>query len=60
MKYKDRISERGHLESAQKRTFNTQLQSLKSLETATKRRRARKKKAASNSAGAKSAATTSG
>ena len=60
MKYKDRISERGRLESAQKIFYNTQLQSLKSLETATKRRRARKKKAASNSAVTKSTMTTSG
>jgi hypothetical protein len=52
MKKKDRISEReyqGRLESLLKSAFNTQLQPLRSLETATKKRRALKKKAAKNS-----------
>src|ERR1700675_1290153 len=51
MKMKDRISEReyqGRLESLLKSAFNTQLQPLRSLETATKKRRALKKKAAKN------------
>ena len=51
MKKKDRISEReyqGRLESLLKSAFNTQLQPLRSLETATKKRRALKKKAAKN------------
>ena len=49
MKKKDRISEReyqGRLESLLKSAFNTQLQPLRTLETATKKRRALKKKAA--------------
>ena len=48
MKYKDRISEReyqGRLESLLKSVFNTELQPLRSLETATKKRRAQKKAA---------------
>ena len=48
MKKKDRISEReyqGRLESLLKSAFTTQLQPLRSLETATKKRRALKKKA---------------
>jgi hypothetical protein len=52
MKKKDRISEReyqGRLESLLKSAFNTQLQPLRTLETATKKRRALKKKAAKNS-----------
>jgi len=52
MKKKDRISEREYqdrLESLLKSAFNTQLQPLRSLETATKKRRALKKKAAKNS-----------
>ena len=60
MKYKDRISERDHLESVPKNTFRTQLWQLKSLETASKKRRARKKKAANNSGFTKSTTTTSG
>jgi hypothetical protein len=60
MKYKDRISERDRLESVLKNTFNTQLRSLRSLETATKKRRARKKKAADNSGCTKSTMKTSG
>ena len=49
MKKKARISEREYqrrLEVLLKSTFNTQLQPLRSLETATKKRRALKKKAA--------------
>ena len=52
MKNKARISEREYqrrLEVLLKSTFNTQLQPLKSLETATKKRRALKRKAAKNS-----------
>ena len=63
MKKKDRISEREYqdrLESLLKSTFNTQLQPLRSLETATKKRRALKKKAARNSGFAKSSTTASG
>ena len=48
MKYKDRISEReyqGRLQSLLKSALNTNLQPLRSLETATKKRRAQKKKA---------------
>ena len=63
MKDKDRICEREHqarLESLLKTTFNTQLQPLRSLETATKKRRAQKKKAASNSGFTRSTTTTSG
>jgi hypothetical protein len=49
MKYKDRMSEREYqdrLESLLKNTLNTNLQPLRSLETATKKRRAQKKAAA--------------
>jgi len=49
MKMKDRIGDReyqGRLESLLKSDFNTELQPLRSLETATKKRRALKKKAA--------------
>ena len=63
MKKEDRISEReyrGRLESLLKSTFNTQLQPLKSLETATKKRRALKKTAAKNSRFTKSSTTASG
>ena len=63
MKKKDRISEREYrrrLEVLLKSTFNTQLQPLKSLETATKKRRALKKKAAKNSWFPKSSMTASG
>lgn len=61
MKDKGRICEREYqarLESLLKTAFNTQLQPLRSLETATKKRRAHKK-AANNSGFAKST-TTSG
>ena len=47
MKDKDRTSEREYqdrLESFLKNAFNTHLQPLRSLETATKKRRAQKKK----------------
>jgi hypothetical protein len=63
MKDKDRICEREHqarLESLLKTTFNTQLQPLRSLETATKKRRTQKKEAASNSGFTRSTTTTSG
>jgi hypothetical protein len=63
MKDKDRTSEREYqdrLESFLKSAFNTQLQPLRSLETATKKRRAQKKKAASNSGFTRSTTTTSG
>jgi hypothetical protein len=63
MKMKDRIGEReyqGRLESLLKSDFNTELQPLRSLETATKKRRALKKKAATNSGFTKSSATASG
>jgi len=49
MKKKYRIGEReyqGRLESLLKGAFNTQLQPLRSLKTATKKRRALKKKSA--------------
>jgi hypothetical protein len=49
MKDKDRISEREYqdrLENLRKNAFNSQLQPLRLLETATKKRRALKKKAA--------------
>jgi len=48
MKYKDRTSEREYqdrLETLLKNVFNTNLQPLRSLETATKKRRAQKKAA---------------
>ena len=63
MKKKDRTSERGYLgrlESLLKSAFNTQLQPLRSLETATKKRRALKKTAAKNSGFTKSSTTASG
>ena len=63
MKKKARISEREYqrrLEVLLKSTFNTQLQPLKSLETATKKRRALKNKAAKNSSFTKSSTTASG
>lgn len=47
MKYKDRIGEREYqdrLENFLKNALNTNLQPLRSLETATKKRRAQKKK----------------
>ena len=62
MKYKDRISEREYqdrLESLLKNVLNTNLQPLRSLETATKKRRAQKKKAA-DSGFTKSTKRTSG
>ena len=62
MKDKDRIGEREYLdrlESLLKNVFNTQLQPLRSLETATKKRRAQRKKPANNSGFTKST-TTSG
>jgi len=63
MKKEDRISEReyrGRLESLLKSAFNTQLQPLRSLETATKKRRALKKKAPKNARFTKSSTTASG
>ena len=61
MKMKDRISVReyqGRLESLPKSAFNTELQPLRSLETATKKRRAQKK--AADSRLTKSTKTTFG
>jgi hypothetical protein len=63
MNEKDRVSEReyqGRLKSLMKSAFNTQLQPLRSLKTATKRRRALKKKVAKNSGFTKSSTTASG
>jgi hypothetical protein len=63
MKDKDRISEREYqdrLENLRKNAFNSQLQPLRLLETATKKRRAQKKKAANNSGFTKSTTKTSG
>jgi hypothetical protein len=63
MKRKDRISEReyqGRLGTLLKSAFNTQLQPLRSLETATKKRRALKKMVAKNSGFGKSSTTASG
>jgi hypothetical protein len=63
MKRKDRISEReyqGRLETLLKSAFNTQLQPLRSLKTATKKRRALKKMVARNSGFTKSSTTASG
>jgi hypothetical protein len=63
MKKKARISEREYqrrLEVLLKSTFNTQLQPLKSLETATKKRRALKRKAAEISGLTRSSTTASG
>ena len=60
---KDRIGEREYqdrLESLLKNGFNTKLQPLRLLETATKKRRAQKKKAANNSGFTKSTTKTSG
>ena len=62
MKYKDRINEREYqnrLESFLKSALNTNLQPLRSLETATKKRRAQKKKA-TDSVFTESTKTTSG
>ena len=63
MQKKDRISEReyqGRLESLLKSAFNTKLQPLRSLETATKKRRALNKKVATISGFTKSSTTASG
>jgi hypothetical protein len=63
MNEKDRVSEReyqGRLKSLLKSAFNTQLQPLRSLKTATKRRRALKKKVAKNSGFTRSSTTASG
>jgi hypothetical protein len=63
MKKKDRISEREYqdrLRSLLKSAFNTQLQPLRSLKTATKKRRALKKKATKNSGFTKSRTMASG
>jgi hypothetical protein len=63
MKKKDLISDReyqGRLESLLKSAFNTQLQPLRSLETATKKRRALKTKAAEISGLTRSSTTASG
>ena len=52
MKYRDRIGEREYQErlgSLLKSVLNTNLQPLRSLETATKKRRAQKKKVATDS-----------
>jgi hypothetical protein len=59
----ERISEREYhhrLESLLKSAFNTQLQPLRSLKTATKKRGALKKKVAKNSGLTKSSSTASG
>ena len=63
MKRRDRISEREHqgrLETLLKSAFNTQLQPLRSLKTATKKRRALKKRVAENSGFTKSSTMASG
>ena len=63
MKRRDRISEReyqGRLETLLKSAFNTQLQPLRSLKTATKKRRALKRRVAENSGFTKSSTTASG
>ena len=63
MKYKDRISEREYqdrLETLLKTTLNTNLQPLRSLQTATKKRRAQKKKAAGDAGFPKPTKTTCG
>jgi hypothetical protein len=52
--------DQGRLETSLKSAFNTQLQPLRSLKTATKKRRALKKIAAKNSGLAKSSTTASG
>jgi hypothetical protein len=62
MNEEDQVSEReyqGRLKSLLKNSFNSQLQPLRSLKTATKRRRALKKKAAKNSGFTKSSTTAS-
>ena len=63
MKYKNHTSEHEYqdrLESLLKSVLNTNLQPLRSLETATKKRRAQKKKAATDSGLTKSTKMTSG
>ena len=63
MKCKERIGEREYqdrLETLLKTVLNTNLQPLRSLETATKKRRAQKRKAATDSGFTKSAKRTSG
>ena len=63
MKYKNHFSEHEYqdrLESLLKSVLNTNLQPLRSLETATKKRRAQKKKAANASRFTKSTKTISG
>jgi hypothetical protein len=63
MKKKARISEREYQRRREvllKSAFNTQLQPLKSLETATKKRRALKRKAAEISGFTKPSTTASG
>ena len=62
MKRKDLIGERESqhlLKSLLKSSFNTQLQPLRSLKTATKKRRALKRRAAKNSGFEKSSTMTS-
>jgi hypothetical protein len=63
MKEKDRISEvedQDRLKSLLKSAFNTQLQPLRSLRTATKKRRTLRKKAAKTSGFTNSSTTASG
>jgi hypothetical protein len=63
MTKKDRIGEseyQGRLETLLKSAFNTQVQPLRSLKTATKKRRALKKMVAKNSGFKKSSTTASG
>jgi hypothetical protein len=63
MKCKNGNSEREYqdrLEILRKSAFNTKLEPLRSLETATKKRRALKKRAAGNSGFTKSTSTISG
>jgi hypothetical protein len=63
MMNKDRIGEREYqdrLDSLLKNGFNTKLQPLRLLETATKKRRAQKKKAAGDAGFAKPTKTTCG
>ena len=50
----------GRLETLRESAFNTQLQPLRSLKTATKKRRALKKMVAKNSGFGKSSTTASG
>jgi hypothetical protein len=63
MNNKDRVTEREYqsrLSNLLKGAFNTQLQPLRSLNTATKKRRAAKRQAASHPDLAKSSTTTPG